>query len=77
MDQGVDQAPINPMSLLRTDLFQETQQHLKIALSASTCPGFSFVQKSLGPLDNIIASCIMNQEDAALPCSWNLPGHSN
>lgn len=32
MDQRVDQAPINPMSLLRTDLFWETKQHLKLTL---------------------------------------------
>lgn len=32
VDQGVDQAPINPVSLLRTDLFWETEQHLKLML---------------------------------------------
>lgn len=46
MDQGADQAPINPMSLLSTDLFWVMEQHLSLALTLGgmellICCGFS------------------------------------
>lgn len=54
MDQGVDRAPINPMSLLRTDLFWVMEQHLRLALSSSYVVNLVWVSLPGGQIFNYL-----------------------